>query len=57
MAPKDVLNPQDIWKNSLRKDGPLPITENETFEEKFQKKMEQKRNKKIKTPRITVTEF
>ena len=38
---KDVLNPQDIWKNSLRKEGPLPVTDELTFEEKFQKKMEQ----------------
>ena len=56
IAKKDVLNPQDIWKNSLRKDGPLPVTDELTFEEKFQKKMEQRR-KKQNTPRITELEI
>jgi hypothetical protein len=52
----NVMNPQDIWKNSLRKDGPLPVTDELTFEEKFQKKMEQRR-KKQNTPRITELEI
>lgn len=52
----NVMNPQDIWKNSLRKDGPLPVTDELTFEEKFQKKMEQRRRKQ-NTPKITGMEI
>ena len=56
LANRDVLNPQDIWKNSLRKEGPLPVTDELTCEEKFQKKMEQRRRKQ-NTPRITELEI